>query len=134
MVTVPGEMLTFVASVLVRVTVSCCDAADGRVIAKGADCPGATVRFAGNWIAFPLCTVTDAVAFGIFGAAAVAVMVVPPTAAPVIGSVAVVAFFAIVTEAGMLTTPVGLELRFTVRADGAGADKVSVAFWVAVPV
>src|SRR5579884_2528808 len=127
-------MVIFEVSPLARFTVTCCVAADGSVTAKVVDCAGAMVTFAGSRIAFPDCTVTAAVALGVFGAVAVAVMVVPPTLTPVIGSGAVVAFLAIVTDAGTLTTPVGLALRLTVRAAGAGADRVSVAFWVVVPV
>ena len=63
-----------------------------------------------------------------------AVIVVVPAPAAVTGTVAVVAFAAIVTDEGNDTTPEILELRFTVRAEGAGAERVTVRFCVTGPV
>jgi hypothetical protein len=58
-----------------------------------------------------------------------------PAATPVTATVALVAFAANVTVKGTVATNGLLELRVTVKPPaGAGADKVSVRFWVAVPV
>ena len=81
-----------------------------------------------------LWTVTVAVPLDTFGTLVLAVIVVVPTVAPVTGTVAVVLFAAIKTEAGSVTTPAGLALKFTVRAAGVAAESVSVRFCVATPV
>ena len=58
-----------------------------------------------------------------------------PNATLVTGTVTLVAFGAIVTVAGTVATVGVVELRVTTRpAGGAGADSVSVRFWVAIPV
>src|SRR5437588_10813894 len=79
-------------------------------------------------------TVIDAVVSAKFGRE-LAWIVVVPSATPVTVTVALVALAAMVTVAGTVATPVLLELRFiTTPPAGAGADKFSVRFWVAVPV
>jgi hypothetical protein len=73
-----------------------------------------------------LCTVTLVVPLEILGEPALAVIVVVPRLTGVAVTVALVCPAAIVTVEGMVTTPEGLALKFTVRAEGAGADKVTV--------
>jgi hypothetical protein len=134
METAAGDTVTFVTSLLARVTIPPpAGAGDGKVIANSADWPGATVTFAGRMIALPLCTFAVAVAPAAFGA--LAVMVAVPAATPVTATVAVVWFCAIVTDAGIFTTPLGAALSVTVKPPaGAGADNVRVRFLVSGPV
>ena len=73
------------------------------------------------------------VAFDTLGVAELAVIVVVPALAPFRVTVAVVAFCAMVTVCGIVTTPAGLALRVTDMTDGAGADNVSVKFFVSGP-
>jgi len=68
-----------------------------------------------------------------FGEVVLALIVAVPGATPVTATVAAVAPCAIVTVVGTVTTPVGVALIFTVRLAGAGADSVSVRFWVPTP-
>src|SRR5512146_1195015 len=102
MVTLEGEMATLDALLLERFTVTPpAGAGDGKATGKAVDCPRPTVTFEGSEIAPEPCTVTLAVALETFGAvAAAAVTVVVPAPAGVMDTVVVVAFFAIVTDAG----------------------------------
>jgi hypothetical protein len=81
-----------------------------------------------------LWTVTAAIPLDTFGTLVLAVMLAVPTLTPVTGTVTVVAFAAIETEAGTVTTPGGVALRFTVSAAGVAAESESVRFCVATPV
>jgi len=74
------------------------------------------------------------VAFETFGVVVEAVMVVFPTPAPVTGTVTDVAFWAMVTDDGIVTMPLAPAVRLTVSGEGAGADRVRVRFWVTGPV
>ena len=74
-------------------------------------------------------------AFPTFGEVAAAVTVAVPGATPVTCTIAVVAFCAIWTDAGTVTTPVGLAVRFTVMPPaGAAVGSVSVKSFVSRPV
>ena len=134
-VTVVGETVTLAVSLLDRATVTPPDgAAAGNVTANAADWLGPTVTFDGRPMVPALTTVTLAVVSAKFGRE-LAWIVVVPSATPVTVTVALVALAAMVTVAGTVATPVLLELRFiTTPPAGAGADKFSVRFWVAVPV
>jgi hypothetical protein len=74
------------------------------------------------------------VALETFGVVVLAVIVVVPTATAVTGTVTDLAFWAMVTDAGTVTMPVWLALKFTVMGEGAGADRFNVTFCVAGPV
>ncbi len=76
-------------------------------------------------------TVTLAVALAMFGA--LAVIVTAPAATPVTGTDTLVVPVPKLTVAGTVATVVSLELRFTVSPAGAGADRFSVRFCVALP-
>ena len=132
--TLAGETLTFVASLLVSVTVTPpVGAGVGNVTWKAADCPRATLTLAGSEMAPEAWTVTLAVALGM--SCALAVIVVEPALTPCTATVAVVAFAAIDAVAGTFTMPPGLALRLTVSPPaGAGPDRVTVKFLDSVPV
>jgi len=65
---------------------------------------------------------------------AAAVIVALPGATPTTLAVVLVAFLAIVTEAGTVTMPVGLAVRFTTVSAAAGADRLTVTLRLSVPV
>ena len=125
MVTVGGAIDTFEVSLLCRVTVTPPGGAGvPSVTGNGTDWLGARVVLAGTDI--EPCTVTFAVASGIFGRL-LAWMIAEPPATPVTATDVVVAFAAKLAVEGTVATPVLLELRFTLRPPaGAGADSVSV--------
>ncbi len=123
------------------------DATDGLVLVRstymppaGAALPSPTARvavspaanetFAGNTIPDVLDweTVTPAVAAARFAAAAV--MVADPAATPVTGTDTLVAPCATFTVAGVVAAFELLELRLTVSAEAAGAERFSVRFCV----
>ena len=80
------------------------------------------------------CTVTAAVALGMFGVAVLAVIVVLPVVTPVTAKVALVAPAAMIAVAGTVTIPDGLLARVTVKPPvGAGDDNVSVRFCGVAP-
>ena len=64
-VTVPGEMVTRVVSLLVRVIVTALEAGWAMLTGKAAVPPSDTVGFAGSTIPIGACTVTLPVASGI---------------------------------------------------------------------
>lgn len=133
MMTLDGEIATFGRS-LDNVTVTPpCGAGAGKVTWNAVDCPSPTVTFDGRPITPPLCTVTLAVALEMLGVTGLAVIVVVPTPAPFRATVAVVAFCAMVTVGGKVTTPAGLALRLTETVDDAGAESVSIIFCVSEP-
>jgi hypothetical protein len=102
-------------------------AAADRVTGKARDWPRPTVAVDGSEIEPAFCTVMVAVALEMLtGDDAAAVMVAEPAATGVTLKVAVVAFALMVTEPGSETIPVGAAVRFTVIAEGAAADKVTV--------
>jgi hypothetical protein len=127
--TLAGATVTFVVSLLTSATVTPpVGAGDDSVTAKGAEAPGANTVPWGRVMVPDETTVTEAVAFVILGEPAEAVTVAVPPETPVTGTVAVVEPEAIVTVVGTLTIPAGEALIFTVMAEGAGADSVSVRF------
>jgi len=134
-VTVVGETVTLAVSLLDRATVTPPDgAAAGNVTANAADWLGPTVTFDGRPMVPALTTVTLAVVSAMLGRE-LAWMVVVPGVTLVTGTVTLVALAAIVTVAGTVATPVLLELKLKATPPaGAGADKFSVRFWVAIPV
>ena len=67
MTTVLGEIVALEVSALTRVTVVLAGAATGKVTANAVDCPSPTDVLAGSPMAPATCTVTVAVASGIFG-------------------------------------------------------------------
>ena len=135
MVTLTGEIVTLLLSLLDSVTVTPPDgAAVPNVIGNATDWLGPTAMLEGSVIVPGATTVMLAVVSATLGKK-LAWRVVVPGATPVTVTVALVALAAMVTVAGTVATPVLLELRFiTTPPAGAGADKFSVRFWVAVPV
>jgi hypothetical protein len=69
-----------------------------------------------------------------YGVAPAWIVTGPPSATPVTGTVALVAFAAKLTDAGTETTAGLSELKFTDRPGGAGADRFNVRFCVVSPV
>jgi hypothetical protein len=126
--------VTFEVSLLVSVTVTPpAGAGAGKSIASTADCPNVTVVLAGRRMAADDVMVTPAVALEIL--VALAVIVADPAATPVTGTATLVVFAPKLTVGGALATPALLELRLIVNPPpGAGADRISVRFCVAVPV
>jgi hypothetical protein len=76
-------------------------------------------------------TVTLAVALAMFGA--LAVNATDPTDMPVTGTATLVIPVAKLTVAGTVATIALLEFRLTTSPAGAGADRFSERFWVAIP-
>ena len=132
--TVAGETVAFVVSVLVSVTVTPpAPAGPDKETAIGADWPGDNDRFDGSPIAPRTATVTVAVVSGRFGKE-LAWIVAVPAAMLVTGTLTLVEPPGMVTVAGTVATLVLLELRLTVTPLlGAGDDRVSVRFCVAIP-
>jgi hypothetical protein len=108
-------------------------AAVPKVTGKLTVSPGAKVTFPGRRIppAAGCVTVTLAVALAMFGA--LAVMVTAPAATPVTSTDTPVVPVPKLTVAGTVATAALLELRLTTSPAGAGADRFSVRFCVAVP-
>jgi hypothetical protein len=132
MVTEVGDTLTAALSVLDNVTVTAVGAAPGRLTAKGAEAPRATVVLLGTLIAPALWTVTFTVASGTLGDALACTTVEPP-ATPVTPTTTLLEFAGNVADAGTVATPVSSELNDTVKATGVTADRFNVTFCVAVP-
>ena len=134
-VTLAGEIVTLVVSLLLKLTVTPpAGAAVPRVTAKAADWVGPTVTPDGSVMVPGATTVTLAVVSGIFGKE-LAWIVVEPGATPVTVTVAEVALAATLTVAGTVAAAVLLELKLIVTPPaGAGADRVNVRFCVAVPI
>lgn len=80
-----------------------------------------------------MATVMLEVVGAILAPLALAVIVVAPVPAPVTGTVTLVAPVAKLMEAGIVTIPVGLELKVMTRPAGAGVERLSVRLVVAVP-
>jgi hypothetical protein len=122
-------------SLLESVTVTLDGGAEGSVTVNVAVLLSPTVVLDGSPIAPALCTVTLVVAFGMFGAVVLAVIVTgPPSATAVIGTFTVFDPAAINTLAGTVATAVLPELRVTVIPPvGALADRFSATFWVTIP-
>jgi hypothetical protein len=135
MVTVPGETVNIEVSLLASVTITPPGgAAAGSVTCMAVDWPSPTVTPEGSERLPGELTVTVAVALVTLGVAALAVIVVVPSAAPVTEMFAVVAPAAIVEEPAIVTTPAGLSASVTFSPPpGAGADKVRVSVLVSVP-
>ena len=95
--------------------------------------PGVTVTLEGSRMppAAGCVTVTPAVALATFGA--LAAMVTDPADTPVTGTATLVIPVPKLTVAGVVATLTLLELRLMASPAGAGADRFSVRFCVAVP-
>src|SRR5579884_3524288 len=135
MVTVLGDTVTLVESLLERVTVTPpFGAGVDNWIASVADCPSVRLVFCGTVTEPGWATDTLVVVLTIFGVAVLAVMMADPGATPVIGTVALVALAANVTVAGTVAAAVLFDDRLNVKPEaGAATDNTSVTFWVAVP-
>jgi hypothetical protein len=133
-VTLPGETVTLVISLLASVTVTPpVGAGVPNVTGNGADWLGPMVRFVGRMMAPGAVTVTVAVVSGMLGSA-LAWMVVEPPPTPVTGTFTLVAPAAKFTVGGTVATLGLSELRLTFRPPaGADADRVRAMFLVAVP-
>ena len=129
-----GVTAAFEVSLLFSMTVTPpAGAGAGKIIARATDCPNVTVVLGGRRIAADDVMVTPAVALGI--PVALAVIVAEPAATPVTGTATLVVFAPKLTVGAALATPALLELRLIVNPpDGAGPDRISVRFCVAVPV
>jgi hypothetical protein len=126
-ITLPGEMLTFVASLLVRVTVTPPTGAGlDNVTGNGADWPTPTDTFEGRMIVPATTTVTSSVPLVTFGALVLAVMVAVPAPTPDTVTFTFVVFCAIVTCGGTVAAPELLDVRLTVKPPaGAGPERFS---------
>jgi hypothetical protein len=134
-VTLAGEIVTLLGSLLESETVTLPAAACGSVTANGVLCPSPTVVFEGSPIAPAVTTVTFAVVLGIFGAAVLAVIVLEPRLTAVTGTFTVVAPTAKLTLAGTVATLVVPELRLIVSPPaGAAPESVRTRFCVERPV
>jgi hypothetical protein len=128
-----GETVKVEGSLLARAINTVDEAGAARLTGNGAHSPGATVTFAGRIMSAAVLTVTFAVASVRLGALARITDV--PGATPVTDTVTVVSFSGMLTVGeATVATPVLLELTLNVKPPaGAGPDKVSVRFCVAVP-
>src|SRR6266540_1456490 len=119
-----GEIVTLDVALLLNAIVTSAGGACDRVTASVAVCPSPTGCVAGKLIAPAFCTVTFVLAFAMFDAVAVAVIVVLPNATAVTGTSTVVAPAAIVTLAGTVATLGLLESKLTTGPPaGVGADR-----------
>jgi len=133
MVTVDGEIVTFEASLLFRVTVTPEGVAVESETANTADCPSPTVTLEVRLIPPSVVTVTFAVVSARLGALAWITAV--PRDTPVTGTVTLLAPAAKETLNGTVATPGLAELSPTVRPEaGAGPDKFRVKSCVVNPV
>jgi hypothetical protein len=129
MVTLAGDMVSVLVSVLDNATFTAAAAACGNVTAKVAVFPRPTVGLAGRPIGPAVTTVTATLVLGTFGASVLAVMVAEPKATAVTGTFVVVAPAAKLTLAGTVATLGALEFRLMVKPPaGAAPDKVNVRF------
>src|SRR5579863_5448342 len=135
MVTLADEMVTFVMSLLLRFTVTPpVGAGVPKVTANGTDCVGPTVTFGGRLIVPGAITVTVAVVSAMFGDELACIVVVPGVT-PVTGTGMLEMPDGNVTEAGTVATPGLLEVKLMFTpSGGAGTDRLSVRFCVAVPI
>ena len=95
--------------------------------------PGMTVTLTGNRMPPAAGCVTLTVAVALGRLTALAVIVTVPPDAPVTGTETLVAPVPKLTAAGTAATVALLELRVTASGAEAGADRLSVRFWVELP-
>src|SRR5581483_1523912 len=123
METEASEIAPMVESLLESFTVTPpLGAAVERTTGNVDDWPERRTVFDGRLMEPSALTVTPAVPLVTFAVVVLAVMVVTPAATPPTCTGALLAFAGIVTDAGTLTIPAGLALRFTVICTGVGAD------------
>lgn len=133
MVTVPGEILTLLESLLCSVMVTGEDGAADSATAIGAVWPNARVAVLGKVTDPAAATVTFRVVSGM--PVAEAWITALPAVPPVTGTFTLVEFAGNLTVAGTLATLGVVEESETVRPEfGAGPDSVSAMFDVPAPV
>jgi hypothetical protein len=132
--TVDGAIVTFVTSLLTRLIVTPpVGAGADRVTGNAADWPGPTVILDGRMMVPGLTTLTVALVSAISGKA-LAWIVVSPSATLVTGTVTLEALPGKMTLDGTVATAGFKELKFMVSPTaGAGAERFSVRFCVAIP-
>ena len=132
-VTLAGEIVSVVMSVLLKVTViPPAGAAYDRLIGNVALCKFPTDAEAGRFTVPAPATVTVALVFA--RVAALALMVVVPNATPVTGTLTLVVFAAMVTVAGTVAIDVLVEVRLIVWPPaGAADDRTKLRFLVIKP-
>lgn len=119
------ERATFFGSLLVRVTKVNVEAGRDSDTGKAAIAyPGWTMVFTGKMM--PLTTDTSALALEIAGDVVLAVMVAGPGATPVTGTSTLVSFAGKIMVAGTVAAERLEDVNFTVKLDGAAADKLNV--------
>ena len=134
-VTVKGDMVRVLVSVLDNVTVTSAAAACGSVTAKVAVFPRPTGGLTGRPITPAVTTVTPTVVLGTFGAVVLAVMVVEPKPTAVTSTFTLVAPAAKLTLAGTVATLEALETKLIVKpAAGAAPDRFNATVCVEIPV
>ena len=130
-VTLKGDMVRVLVSVLDNVTVTSAAAVCGKVTAKVTVFPRPTVGLVGTPISPAVTTVTPRVVLGTFGARVLAVMVAGPKPT----AVTLVAPAAKLTLGGTVATLGALELRLIVKPPvGAAPDSFNATVCVAIPV
>lgn len=135
MITLAGDMVSVLGSLLDNATVTFAGAACGSVTGNVAVLPSPTVVLEGSPMAPAVTTVILAVAFGMFGAAVLAVMVAEPKPTAVTSTFALVAPAVILTLGGTVATLGVPELRVNVKPPaGAAPERLSTRFCVANPV
>lgn len=132
-VNVVGDAVATEGLLLARVMVTPAGAAVPNVTGKLRVLPDMTVTLTGNWMPPAAACVTDTVAFALAMLDALAVIVTDPPDTPVTGTETVEAPIPKLTVAGTVATVGPLELRLTVNAAEAGADRLRARFCVAVP-
>ena len=136
-VTLGSDMVTLLLSLLASAMVTGAVAGDDRLTGKAAVTPSPRAPLAGRLIVpgpEPLETVTLVKALAMPGVTDAAVMVDVPTPTAVNNTLTVVEPAAKLTLAGTVTTPVLLEVRFTVRPPaGAPAERFNATFCVVIP-
>jgi hypothetical protein len=129
----PADTCTLEVSLVVTVMVVWTGAGAGSETPNVTDCPSETAVVVGTRSAPALCTVTLAVASGMLGKA-LAWTIAFPNAAPVTGTLTVVAPWMNVALAGTVAIAVLLDERLTVTPPaGAAAERVRIRFWVTNP-
>jgi hypothetical protein len=134
-VTLKGDMVRVLVSVLDNATVTAAAAACGKVTAKVAVFPRPTVGLTGTPISPAVTTVTPRVVLGTFGAKVLAVMVAGPKATAVTSTFTLVAPAAKLTLVGTVATLGALEIKLIVKpVAGAAPDRFNATVCVAIPV
>ena len=134
-VTLEGDMVRVLVSVLDNATVTAAAAACGSVTAKVTVFPRPTVGLVGRPIGPAVSTVTAVVVLGRFGASVLAVIVVEPKVTAVTSTFTLVAPAAKLTLAGTVATLGALEIKLIVKPlAGAAPDRFNATVCVAIPV